>query len=230
MTMTPQSSAIARHWRRDGWALVAGFLGGDELTLLRLEAERLWAQQEPFAQRGAVVNSPTRNDRLEPVIDLSAPFSTLAEDARLLAIVGELLGGEAQLMKDKFIAKPPGTPGYGAPQDGADWQGMGLEMGRVVTAVLFFDDSPAEKGAIECAPHQDRLLTEPGVAADVDEAGLGSFQAIEAKAGDLLLLHALVPHRSGPNRSGGMRRTLMFTYGVDPRPDLYGIYRRTREA
>lgn len=218
------------HWKREGWALVPGLLGEVELETLRREAERLWANQETFAQRGAVVQSPTRNDRLDPVIDLSAPFRSLAGDARLLAVVSELLGGEAQLMKDKFIAKPPGTSGYTAHQDGAYWQGMGLDFGRVLTAVLFFDDSPAEKGAIECAPHPDRLLTETGVVADVDEAAIGPFRAIEAKAGDLLLLHALVPHRSGPNRSSDRRRTLMFTYGVDSRPDLYGIYHRAREA
>ena len=220
---------IAR-WQREGWALVPGLLGEVELETLRLEADRLWAQPELFAQRGAVTQSPMRNDRLDPVIDLSAPFGALAGDARLIAVVSELLGGEAQLMKDKFIAKPPGTSGYTAHQDGAYWQGMGLELGRVLTAVLFIDDSPAEKGAIECAPHPDRLLTEQGVVADVDETAVGPFRAIEAKAGDLLLLHALVTHRSGSNRSSDMRRTLMFTYGVDPRPDLYAIYHRAREA
>jgi ectoine hydroxylase-related dioxygenase (phytanoyl-CoA dioxygenase family) len=221
---------LIAHCQREGWALVSSLLGEVELETLRLEADRLWAQRSLFAQRGVVTQSPMRNDRLDPVIDISAPFGALAGDARLLAVVSELLGGEAQLMKDKFIAKPPGTSGYTAHQDGAYWQGMGLELGRVLTAVLFMDDSPAEKGAIECAPHPDRLLTDPGVVADVDEAAVGPFRAIEAKAGDLLLLHALVPHRSGPNRSSDMRRTLMFTYGVDPRPDLYAIYHRAREA
>jgi ectoine hydroxylase-related dioxygenase (phytanoyl-CoA dioxygenase family) len=53
---------------------------------------------------------------------------------------------------------------------------------------------------------------------------------IEAKAGDLLLLHSLTPHRSGSNRSGDMRRALLFTYGVDPRPDLYAVYKQLQEA
>ena len=52
---------------------------------------------------------------------------------------------------------------------------------------------------------------------------------IEAKAGDLLLLHSLTPHRSGTNRSDGMRRALLFTYGVDPRPDLYGVYKQLQQ-
>ena len=231
MTILPRLSSTASDWARDGWTLVAGFLGGDELMLLRLEAERLWAQPEMFAHRGAVANSPTRSDRLDPVIDISEAFKALANDPRLLAVAGGLLGGQAQLMKDKYIAKPPGTTGYTAHQDGAYWQGMELDISRVLTAVLFLDDSPAEKGAIECASgHHRRLLTEPGAVADVDETGLEPFEAIEAQAGDLLLLHALTPHRSGPNRTGAMRRTVMFTYGVDPRPDLYAIYHEARRT
>ena len=72
-------------------------------------------------------------------------------------------------------------------------------------------------------------MTGPDEVADPDESGLGDFIAIEAKAGDLLLLHSLAPHRSGPNHGAEMRRTLLFTYGVDPRPDLYAIYQRARQ-
>lgn len=219
----------AADWARDGWAMIAGFLSEDELASLRLEADRLWARQDLFAERGAVLNSPTRSDRLDPVIDLSMLFSALAHDARLVALTSEVLGGKAQLVKDKFIAKPPGTAGYEAHQDGAYWPGMAFDIHRFLTAILFLDDSPAERGAIECVPgHHTRLLTE--AVADVDEGTLGPFRAIEATAGDLLLLHALTPHRSGPNRSTATRRTLMFTYGVDPRPDLYDIYRQAGRA
>ena len=54
--------------------------------------------------------------------------------------------------------------------------------------------------------------------------------AIEAKAGDLMLLHSLTPHRSASNRSDEMRRALLFTYGVDPREDLYAVYKQLQEA
>jgi ectoine hydroxylase-related dioxygenase (phytanoyl-CoA dioxygenase family) len=225
------STTRVEDWARDGWTLVGGFLNENEVAVLVGEADRLWSQQSLFTERGAVVNSPTRSDRLDPVIDLSAPFKALSRDPRLVAVASELLGGEAQLMKDKFIAKPPGTVGYTTHQDGAYWQGLGLDFERVLTAVVFLEDSPAEKGAIECVPGEHkRLLTEPSKVTDPDESQLGPFTTIEAKAGDLLLLHALVPHRSGPNRTDGMRRTLMFTYGVDPRPDLYGLYARHRRA
>lgn len=221
----------AGNWDNDGWALIPSFLGAGELGALQDEADRLWADQSLFGSRGRVPNSATRSDRLDPVIDVSLPFREFAQDARLIAAVEAVLGGEARLMKDKFIAKPPGAPGYAVHQDGAYWPGMGLRVERFVTAVLFLDDSSAEKGTIECAAGFHRsLLTEPGKVADPDESRLGEFTRIEAKAGDLLLLHSLTPHRSGPNRGIGMRRALLLTYGIDPRPDLYDIYQQYRRA
>ena len=217
-------------WVSKGWSLLPGFLDQDQLALLWREADRLWADQSLFGLRGAVPNSATRSDRLDPVIDLSPPFAALARDPRLLAEVEGVLGGPAQLMKDKFIAKPPGMGGYATHQDGAYWPGMGFDTSRFLTAILFLDNATADNGAIECAAgHHRQLLTDPDIVADPDEQRIGGFTTIEAEAGDLLLLHALTPHRSGPNRSSGMRRALLFTYGVDPRPDLYAVYKQFQQ-
>ena len=230
MSEAQQRAGRPGDWSRDGWLLVAEFLSEDERALLCAEADRLWAQQELFAMRGAVPNSPARSDRLEPVIDLSEPFRALAYDAPLLALASELLGGKAQLMKDKLIVKPGGAGGYKTHQDAAYWQDLGIAPGDYLTAVVFLDDSTRDKGPIECVPgHHATLLTAPGAIADVEEGLLDApFEAVEARAGDLLLLHSLTPHRSGPNRSAETRRTLLFTYAVDSKPDLYGRYRVMR--
>ena len=217
-------------WTANGWCLISGFLHPAELTSLREEAERLCHDKALFDQRGAVPNSTARSDRLDPVIDLSPTFAGFARDDRLLHLVGQALGGQPQLMKDKFIAKPPGASGYGAHQDAAYWPGLNVDANRFLTAVVFLDDATAEKGAIECASgFHGQLLTDPDEIADPDEATLGDFTMIEARAGDLLLLHSLTPHRSGSNRSDEMRRALLFTYGVDSRPDLYAAYKQLQE-
>jgi len=223
--------AVPADWAANGWALLPEFLSGREIVVLGEEADRLCRDRSLFEQRGAVPNSSTRSDRLDPVIDVSPLFADLARDRRLLGVVGNALGGQPQLMKDKFIAKPPGAPGYGAHQDAAYWPGLGVDATCFLTAVIFLDDATAAKGAIECVPgRHGELLTDPGTVADPDERTLGPFTMIEAKAGDLLLLHSLTPHRSGSNRSDEMRRALLFTYGVDPRPDLYAVYKQLQEA
>ena len=217
-------------WTANGWRLIPGFLDAVELTSLREEAERLCHDKALFDRRGAVPNSSTRSDRLDPVIDVSPTFADFARDDRLLHLVSHALGGQPQLMKDKFISKPPGASGYSAHQDAAYWPGLNVEVTRFLTAIVFLDDATAEKGAIECVSGFHRkLLTDPDQIADPDEATLGDFTLIEAKAGDMLLLHSLTPHRSGSNRSDEMRRALLFTYGVDPRPDLYAIYKQLQE-
>lgn len=229
--ISPINMSLREGWNRHGWAHVHAIVSEDELVELRREAARLWADQSHFSVRGAVPNSRTRSDRLDPFIDLSPLFAGLARDPRLLAAVGDLLGGEPQLMKDKFIFKPAGTGGYEAHQDGAYWQGMGLDLGRFLTAFLFLDDATKENGAVECTSGQHHgLLTEHGVMADPTDAQLTSFTTLEAEAGDLLLVHSLTPHRSGPNRTTAMRRALAFTYGVDERPDLYSMYHQFRQG
>jgi len=218
-------------WTANGWCLIPRFVDSAELASLCAEAGRLSRDKSLFEQRGAVPNSTTRGDRLDPVIDISPPFAAFARDDRLLRVVRQALGGQPQLMKDKFIAKPPGAAGYGAHQDAAYWPGLNVDAARFLTAIVFLDDATAEKGAIECVSGlHGQLLTDPDEIADPDEATLGDFTMIEAKAGDLLLLHSLTPHRSGSNRSGEMRRALLFTYGVDPRPDLYAVYKQLQEA
>jgi ectoine hydroxylase-related dioxygenase (phytanoyl-CoA dioxygenase family) len=222
--------AEKRDWIAKGWAHLHGFLGPSELSVLRHEADRLWADEGLFGIRGSVPNSAMRLDRLDPVSDVSTPFAALSGDHRLLTAVNDLLGGEAQLMKDKFIVKPPGASGYAAHQDAAYWPGLALDYGRFLTAAIFLDDATAETGAIECVPGQHHaLLTAADTIADLNEAELGSFITIEAKAGDLLLFHALTPHRSAQNRSSGMRRVLFYTYGIDPRPNLRARYRQLQE-
>ena len=228
MTMMAKLDGVpSEDWDANGWALIPGFLGADEVAALREDAERLCAEPTLFGARGAVPKSATRSDRLDPVIDVSQPFAALAQDSRLRLIVDNILGGEAQLLKDKFIAKPPGAPGYATHQDAAYWPGLDFDFDRFLTAAVFLDDSPADRGAIECASGYHRaLLTDPDTISDPDETELGAFTTIESKSGDLVLIHALTPHRSGPNRSSAMRRALLFTYGIDPRPDLYDRYKQ----
>lgn len=218
-------------WESCGWALIPGFLGPDEVSALCREADRLIQRKELFDQRGTVPFSPTRRDRLDPVIDVSEPFAALAVDPRILTLAESTVGGRVRLMKDKFIAKPPGADGYGAHQDGAYWMGLDIEPDRFLTIAIFLDDATPEKGPIECAPGFHRsLLTDPANAGDPDENLLGPFTMIEAKAGDVLLLHSLTPHRSGANRSNEMRRALLFSYGVSDCPDLYERYYQLKRS
>ena len=217
-------------WRSRGWTLVPAFLGEERLVRLRRECERLMEQQALFDQRGMVPASPRRSDRLDPVIDVAPEFHALAHDSGLLALVDEVLGGEVQLLKDKFIAKPPGTGGYALHVDGAYWLGMDLELDRFATAMIFLDDATSDKGTMECASGWSELAPAHEPITDPREGSAGPLVTVEASAGDVLLLHARTPHRSGANRSAEPRRALLFSYGVDARPGLYQRYQEHRKG
>jgi len=217
-------------WRLRGWTLIPAFLSEDRLVRLRRECDRLMVQPALFDRRGMVPASPRRSDRLDPVIDVAPEFHALAHDPGLFALIGEALGGEVQLLKDKFIAKPPQTDGYGLHVDAAYWLGLDLDLDRFATAIIFLDDATIDKGPFECASGWLRLAPADEPIADPDEASVGALVPVEALAGDLLLLHARTAHRSGPNRAAAPRRTLLFSYGVDARPALYQRYQDHRRG
>lgn len=224
--------ALSR-FRAVGFTRLRGFLSAEMIDALRQEADRLEDRKDrpDDAKRSLVRESAPRPDRIEPVIDVSPVFAALVYDLRMLKLAGTFLQGEAQLLKDKFIGKPPGAIGYGAHQDLAYWQEVGVTGENAMTIVVCIDRCTAENGAMEFAPDKHHaLLTTPGIVADLDEDQLGAFATVEAEAGDLLLFSSLAPHRSGPNTSGEMRRTLFITYVHDPRPDMYAWYLLKRRA
>ena len=219
-----------REWTARAWTLVPGFLGEAQLARLRDQCERMMAQPILFAQRGAVPASPRRSDRLDPAIDVAPEFRALAHDPRLQALVGEAIGGDVQLLKDKYIAKPPGTDGYGLHIDGDYWRGLDLDLDRFASAMVFIDDATPDNGAVECADGWLPLAAADAPISDPAETSVGRLTRVEARAGDLLLLHARTPHRSGKNRSAEARRVLLFSYGVDARPGLYELYQQHRRG
>jgi ectoine hydroxylase-related dioxygenase (phytanoyl-CoA dioxygenase family) len=217
-------------WRSRGWAVARNFIDEERLAALRTASDRLNANPLLFEQRGAVRASAPRTDRLDPVIDLAPGFRALAADPDLIELLGEALGGEVQLMKDKYIAKPAGAGGYALHIDAAYWLGMDLDLDRVASAIVFLDDATLDNGAIECADGWHPLAAPGEPIVDPAEGSVGPLAAVEAQAGDVLLLHARTPHRSGTNRSTAPRRTLMLTYGIDARPGLYGLYQQHRRG
>jgi hypothetical protein len=218
-------------YRRDGVAVIPAVFAPDEVPAWAAECDRLWANRELFDPdnlRTRVLLSPPRDDRLDPVKDVSPIFAELAEDSRLLAIAADALGRTPVLFKDKLIAKPPGARGYLAHQDFTYWQRIGYDPSLVTTLVVCIDGAGPENGAMEYAPgRHDRHLTPPQEILDLDDDVIdpASWVALHTEPGDVVLLHPLAPHRSGHNTSPQWRRQAFFTYAAtDGDHDMYGDY------
>lgn len=160
-----------------------------------------------------------------------AGLHALCADQRISGLATQLLGEQAELMKDKFIFK---AAGQGMPF--TPHQDMQYIYHRVVTdAVNFyvaFDDANEENGALQVVKGLERCLhgrliadpTEEKIRDDV--AAMMHFEPVALCKGDVLAFSGWVPHRSGPNLSSRHRSVYYPTYGIwpGPRGKLYETY------
>src|SRR5262249_38187026 len=117
-------SNLAESYAADGYVIVRGVFHREEMAEARAEAERLLARRDLIDSKNIrcrwqnhYQTGECRFDVFDPVIDLSPVMHRLANDTRILEIVGNLYGEEACLFKDKLIFKPPGATGYALHQD-----------------------------------------------------------------------------------------------------------------
>lgn len=208
-------------YRRDGFVVARGVLSGAEVEALHREAARLWREAEGDPTRPGVHWRKHETlgrvaDRLDPVRTISEPYAAVARDARLMGLAADALGARSALFKDKLIMKPPGVFGYGLHHDYAYWADLGVAADEFVTLFLALDPSDAASGALELFPglHRRTLPPHPEDPLDLDAAAVAGERSVmpTLAAGDVLMFHGLVPHRSAPNRSEHSRRVYIVTY------------------
>lgn len=216
-------------FRRKGYVTVGGLFRDREVSAWAEECRRLLrlglaSKDNVRTQPYFISESVWIVDRLDPVVDISEVFRSLAEDGRVRGALRDLLGDEALLFKDRLIYKMIGMPGYPIHQDYSWWQEFPRDLVNVAVAI---DAADAENGALELFPgYHDRLLSAPGEmrhmnAAEAEQIDLGSGELIGTDPGDLVIFHCMTPHRSGPNLSNRLRRQLYLTYSPARHGDLY---------
>jgi 2-aminoethylphosphonate dioxygenase len=235
----PAANVSVDEYRRDGFVVLRDVFSAGEVAEMRDECSRLIARHDlfekeiPEAQARRDLTGAVVCDRLDPVTPNSPLFKRVSRDPRLLGPVAAVLGGDPALFKDKLILKPPGTTGYGLHQDYAYWEWTGIPADGVLSLQIALDDADASNGAVILYPgrYEKRLPAPPGEPRDVDESAVDPARCHVAamQAGDVLIFHSLVPHRSDPNRSGRPRRTLYLIYNDARHGDWYDRYYQQRE-
>ncbi|MEM7576908.1 MAG: phytanoyl-CoA dioxygenase family protein [Planctomycetota bacterium] len=233
-TLDPAAAAEAYH--RDGYVVLRGCFNAGEVIAASKECWRLLSLDlvEPENHRTQFTKSASRSlgipERIDPVLDLSPLFRKLVNDPRLTDVLHAIYGGPALVFKDKLIFKAPGVQGYAMHQDASWWQGYDLPIDALLSVAISIDDADAENGCIEVFPgYHDRLLSAEGEMRDMtdQEAAVirdeDAFRA-ETKAGDVVIFHALTPHRSGKNDTHRPRRSLYLTYNDARHGDLHDTF------
>ena len=219
-------------WRDAGVVIVRSVFDARHCAEVARECERAvdvaaaggsreWRYRFKAALDGGVVL-----DRLDPVRHLIPETVPLLDDARLLAWSEMVTGAPMSIYKDKYIAKRPGTGGYGVHQDIAyTWQ-LGLDPGDLVQVQIALGRHDEGNGAVEVAPGWHReLLTEPGEHASIDPGAIpeGAFAPVTLDPGDVVLMHYLCPHRS-PANVGTTGRPLLAPSFAKGGPEVWDRY------
>lgn len=170
---------------------------------------------EPFA--------PEVVQGLEPFAHLSEPLKATGLDARLVdpckAIVGQ---DDIALFTEKLNVKRARDGGsIILHQDFPYWEGVTPIAARIATAMIFLDDATVENGCLEVAAGTHKVGKWPQ---RTDSDGFGSLEMdpagfdearlrpLKVPAGTVAWFGAFLVHRSLPNRSGGDRRALLYSY------------------
>ena len=187
-------------WERDGFLLVRRFAepGTCKAMLERVaelcalaedggavaEALRL---AEP-ALRGAPGTAAERTSKLFRIHRHEPVFNAFCRNPRLLALVAGLLGPDLDCFLSQFIFKNPGALGQPWHQD----------------AFYFpFDRQPDA----DLRPHAQMGYVE------ITDHDMTGERPVLLDAGDLLLFHGHLMHKSTDNRSRGMRAAMVYHYG-----------------
>ena len=223
-------TVLTEEYRANGFLVARGLFGANLLREVTAEVERVVQGAAATAEHGRIYF----DDEAEAAAGRTASavrcvfriqehsnyLRELLQSALMLDLVRPLLGDEPVADGIQYIDKPPHAS-YEFPyhQDNAY---QFYDPPRALAATVALDEQRAESGPIACLrgsqaldilPHEpsgvlgaSRGLVDPPDTATYPEV------AVEMEAGDVLVHHTNVIHRTGPNRTPGHRRNLGFTY------------------
>jgi phytanoyl-CoA hydroxylase len=221
------------HLAEHGWARLGKVLDDAAAEALRARADEIMLGRVVydglFFQRDSRTGSyddlefnkgwqgPSLEYRKIEKLEKDATYRAWIENP-LFARIAHALVGEAVSLYRSVLMTKAATGGTALPwhQDGGRFWGLDRDPTLQIWTAL--DDVPAESGCVEVVPgtHRGGLVTPFGgsvpEAAREAESAEARALAVPARAGEVLLIHNHVWHRSGRNTSGKPRRALSTCY------------------
>jgi phytanoyl-CoA hydroxylase len=221
---------LSDEYHTNGFVIVRGLFEADRLREITGEAERVVHDAASTAEHGRVYFDDEGDPRAERAASAVRCVFRIQERSRYLRellnspqmtdLVRPLLGDDPVADGIQYIDKPPHAS-YEFPyhQDNAY---MFYEPPRALVATVALDGQLADSGpiaflrgsqALDVLPHQPSgvLGASRGLADPPDKATYPEM-IVEMEAGDMLVHHANVIHRTGPNHTPRHRRNLGFVY------------------
>ena len=221
------------HYREHGWARLGPVIPEatlallrercDDLMLGRVRIDGLFFQHDAASGRyedlehGLGWIGPSLAYRKVEKLERDERFRALVEDPLFGRIARAVIAGPIAIYRAVLFAKAAsGSTPLPWHQDGGRF--WGLDSDPTLQIWTAIDDAGPEAGCVEVVPdsHLGGLATPLGGVVPDDVIGRAGAESravpLPAKAGEVLLLHNHVWHRSGPNRSGAPRRAFTVCY------------------
>ncbi len=217
----PLSADQVQQYQADGYLILRGVFGSEEISALASEAETLIRRTELIDTANIrcrwsdhVSSGECLFDCFDPVIDIGPVCRFIANDERIVSPLSALYGEPARLFKDKLIFKRPGVKGYNLHQDYISWPEFPKSF---VTVILAIDATDASNGATEIFPgyqQQGYLSPADGDYHELPPEAIDASRGVilELAPGDLAIFTGFTPHRSASNNSDRWRRQLYLSY------------------
>lgn len=218
-------------YNEQGYLVLRGVFTEHEAKVIQTECEQLLTlgdYTDKFNIRAGhkvYTDGRVAIERLDPVHDISAVFSDLVKDERILSPLRDIYLDEPLLFKDKLIFKLPGASGYSMHQDASWWQGFPIE--GLISVMVAIDGATTANGGLELFPgYHQKLRSTPGELRNMNATEIAEIDPqkgviVETNPGDMIIFHSFTPHQSGANLSDVSRKQLYLTYTPSKNGNLY---------
>ena len=202
-------------FRDDGFLIVHGAFNADDMKAISDWSDEMLTRPEESGKHWVYHEKSLKGDnadlvsRIENIAPFHAGFQEFTEALR--APVGQLLGEEATLFKEKINFKMPGGDGFKPHQDSqAGWNAY---TDFFISVLVSIDAATIENGCLElCAGHHQRGLFKSWEPLTETEMNGMVFEPTPTQPGDIVFFDNFAPHQSKPNMSDQVRRIYYATY------------------
>ena len=226
------NSEEVAQFQRDGYVTLRGVMSEDELQAIEPDFERFKRGEVPGMGRDFCDMSGPYDRKFDDFSLVNAVLPRVYDptiqgnlfERRSASISRQLLGENATLDYDQFLAKRPAKPDavFTWHQDLGYWP-TGTPDTVTATCSLALDDADAENGCLLVVPGSHKLGLRPHrpLLGDRDKSHILSVELTDAdrvvelplKRGDITVHDELILHGSGGNRSlSRWRRTYIVAY------------------
>jgi hypothetical protein len=211
------------HYAVHGWLLVDDLMDGS-VDALQAEVTRIAAlgPETGVLHHRELTDAGPRLARTEDFTPSSPLLSDLLRSGAIPEVAGELLGEPALLYKEKINYKAVGGAGFSPHQDKPAYPFVDV----VLSVMVAVDDATIDNGCLFVASgqHHELLIQDDLGCVAAEAADRLDWEPVELMAGATLFFDALLPHKSGANRSTHDRRALYPTYNGVSEGDLRDAY------